>query len=554
MKIKINRLLSFTTALVLALSALAVYTPSRALAAAKTWDGGGGDNNWNTAANWNGDAVPQAGDTVTFPDSSPVDSRTINVNVSISLAGITFSGIYSTEAGYELSGTGTLTLTGDISNTSDKYHTVDTNLTLGNDISVSGPLFLGDSESDRILELGAHELTFEAEDLEDVQCGVQVNSALKGSGDLVIGKSYVNLRKPKDTYTGAVLVSSGGISVFKDALGSGNTVTANGTSEVRLADSTGSTFGMNLVMNTTADPALSAYGFGYRCTGVDSDKVTTTLSGNLTLQKDTIFYGTNNLKVTGTVTKNGHSITTKAGSAGNLVLGTETIEAPEQTVTIEASDKQPGKSEFISNKQTYIIDGERGSVTVESGGVLKGTGTVGYIYSYSGAKLAPGHSPGAMTVLNSLNLSEGSEFEAEVLSKDAYDQFVVGEDFSGSNAVVLDDATLSLWIPEGFKISKDDTFTIIDNKHTSAVDGTFKDLPEGATFKAGGESDGVFKITYVGGDGNDVVLSVVTVPTVPSTGFFLGLSNPYVVLVAALATAGAAFYLTRRYAFATAKK
>ena len=29
-----------------------------AYAATRTWDGGGGDNNWSTAANWSSDTVP----------------------------------------------------------------------------------------------------------------------------------------------------------------------------------------------------------------------------------------------------------------------------------------------------------------------------------------------------------------------------------------------------------------------------------------------------------------------------------------------------------------
>jgi len=31
---------------------------------AATWDGGGAGNNWSTAANWSGDAVPGTGDLV----------------------------------------------------------------------------------------------------------------------------------------------------------------------------------------------------------------------------------------------------------------------------------------------------------------------------------------------------------------------------------------------------------------------------------------------------------------------------------------------------------
>ncbi len=48
----------------LALGTLSI--PMVSFAATKTWDGGGVDNYWSTAANWSGDAVPGTGDTIVF--------------------------------------------------------------------------------------------------------------------------------------------------------------------------------------------------------------------------------------------------------------------------------------------------------------------------------------------------------------------------------------------------------------------------------------------------------------------------------------------------------
>jgi hypothetical protein len=47
--------------------------------AAATWDGGGADNKWTTAANWVGDVAPQPGDDLVFPSSSSVPHHS-NVN------------------------------------------------------------------------------------------------------------------------------------------------------------------------------------------------------------------------------------------------------------------------------------------------------------------------------------------------------------------------------------------------------------------------------------------------------------------------------------------
>jgi len=53
-------------------------------------------------------------------------------------------------------------------------------------------------------------------------------------------------------------------------------------------------------------------------------------------------------------------------------------------------------------------------------------------------------------------------------------------------------------------------FVIIDNDGTDAVQGTFAGLPEGAQVQANGY---VFRITYAGGDGNDVELVMATTPS-----------------------------------------
>ena len=147
-----------------------------------------------------------------------------------------------------------------------------------------------------------------------------------------------------------------------------------------------------------------------------------------------------------------------------------------------------------------------------------------------------------------LNLVEGSTYQAELQNKGSYDQLQVGANFvaagNNTNAVNLANATLGTVLYDGYKINAGDTFTIIDNKSNTAVSGTFKDLPEGATFNVG---NGVFSITYKGGDGNDVVLTAVTAPTAPDTGFALVSANPIVSLSLMAAAAGALMIMARRF-------
>ena len=82
---------------------------------------------------------------------------------------------------------------------------------------------------------------------------------------------------------------------------------------------------------------------------------------------------------------------------------------------------------------------------------------------------------------------------------------------------------------------KGDTFTIIDNKSTTPVKGTFDGLAEGAEVIVNGA---VFKISYTGGDGNDVVLTAQNEsisPNAPNTGAKEMATKPMVAIVAAFA-------------------
>src|SRR5262245_35934503 len=71
---------------------------SRLAPAVVTWDGGGGNANWTTAANWVGDVAPQQGDDLVFPPSAAQ-----GVNVNDFPAGTAFHSINLTGS-YRLSG------------------------------------------------------------------------------------------------------------------------------------------------------------------------------------------------------------------------------------------------------------------------------------------------------------------------------------------------------------------------------------------------------------------------------------------------------------------
>jgi hypothetical protein len=94
---------------------------------------------------------------------------------------------------------------------------------------------------------------------------------------------------------------------------------------------------------------------------------------------------------------------------------------------------------------------------------------------------------------------------------------------NASGTVSLGGSTLALvWF---FTSATSDAFTIINNTGGGAVGGTFAGLSEGATFVQNGRT---YQITYVGGTGNDVVVTDITVggPTPTPTATATVTSTP----------------------------
>ena len=124
--------------------------------------------------------------------------------------------------------------------------------------------------------------------------------------------------------------------------------------------------------------------------------------------------------------------------------------------------------------------------------------------------VAPGQSPGILTVDGDFTFADDSTFEIEVggttpgTASNNHDQIAVtGTVTIGSN-VTLTTLPFNSFAPVG-----GESITIIDNDGSAdAITGTFQGLAEGAlvTNFAGSPYDAT--ISYIGGDGNDVVLSV----------------------------------------------
>ncbi len=157
------------------------------------------------------------------------------------------------------------------------------------------------------------------------------------------------------------------------------------------------------------------------------------------------------------------------------------------------------------NAGVLEINGDQpaGTVTV-TGGTFSGTGTVGPLTATGGA-VAPGGGAG----VTGARLRAGNTTLTDATFRSRL--FGPGDDpavqfntnlLAVAGTLTLDNATLVV-TRAGTAPAPGRPFQLISNDGTDAVVGTFNGLPEGATFSATGQQ---FRITYAGGDGNDVVL------------------------------------------------
>lgn len=537
----LKRFVSYLLASLLSLTGIFALAPILVSATIDTCTWTGTTNsNFNTSTNWScsvdGTAVPGNGDSLVFPTTAT--NKTLNNDIaSLTVANITFSGAAS-QLGYTISGNA-LTLTNGITFT-----------------VVGGPVY--DTIATALVISGNQTINLAGQNL-------SLSGVLSGSGNInSIGTGSLNLSGNNTTYSGAITMSAGTLTATGDnALGAtsaGTTISAgadlflntcnptlNVPENITFTGNSSNTSGdfPTAKLTTSANGCAGGGGGSTESYGYGANTGSVTLSGNLTLGSDITFASYSATTTATGVLSGNFAFNLLPGYSGNLVLngssnGTAspngTLSSPLFKKTL--SDSQASNTVSVNSNTEITIDGTRSDVTVASGGVLKGTGTVGILTVAAGGKVAPGHSPGCM---NTNNLTLAGSLDEELGGTTAcseYDQLKV------TGTVDVTNGTLNTILYNGFKPVKSQTYKIIDNDGSDAVIGTFKNLPEGTTFTVNGY---VLKISYVGGDGNDVVLTVQSVPTTPNTGFKLILNNPLLTVISTTTLAGAILIIAKNY-------
>jgi len=207
--------------------------------------------------------------------------------------------------------------------------------------------------------------------------------------------------------------------------------------------------------------------------------------------------------------------TTFAGSISGSATISLTKTGP-GTFTMTGNNSYTGRTQISGGK--VLINGTNSAsslVTVAPATTLGGSGQMGNITA-TGGSISPGNSPGRMRTGN-LIWNPFVTYQCELQGTNAganYDQIAV------TGTVTLGGAALNLSL--GLAGAVSNRYTLIENDGVDAVAGTFIDRPEGATFYASGVP---FRISYVGGTGNDVVLTQLGLQQKPQIGSVKKLPN-----------------------------
>ncbi len=257
---------------------------SSTFAVDKTWDGGGGDNNWLTGLNWDANSAPSAGDSLIFSGTTRL-APSNNFTASTQFNGLTFSSGAGT---FVLAGNA-INLGGNITNSSGVNQTVSLAMALLQDTTV-------DTGTAGTLAL---------------------NGVVSGSGFSIdkIGAGTLSLGNSANTFSGGLRINNGAL-----ALGANATV---GSGTITLGSSGGSENVLfQTQQGTLANAITVAAGSGTRTISNTSGANGVVLNGTLTVNSDLTFTqgaGGASISIGGDIAGS-NTITIQGGSTGKGVL------------------------------------------------------------------------------------------------------------------------------------------------------------------------------------------------------------------------------------------
>jgi len=357
-------------------------TAQHASAVTRTWDGGGGDDNWSSCANWSADACPGSSDLATFDNTSDVDSY-IDGSFAGSIQGLAMN------AGYD----GTVTMQRSLTVGNGHYTQASGTFTMSSQtMTLSGVTWVD------FIKTGG---TFN----EDTGT-VTLSTSWDNTFNVVTTETFYNLTINKSAYgmqissgdtivvTGTLTLTDGYISGTAGILDAQGAITQasnfdGGTSVLNFGSASSQTYTINggITPVLTFDSAVDA-------------------ADSVVLNANAGFSGINiTAGFSGTVpiTYNGYGITVYAG---DFVQAAGTFNAPASFTT----DNSSGFTVFTISGGTFYADNTTWTLVGVYGLVvtLASSLTVGDLIQNGSLSLGSYNNPDTLIVLDDVTLTDGT--------------------------------------------------------------------------------------------------------------------------------------------------
>ena len=552
----------------------------RVLLAAHTWTGLGPDSNWSDASNWTGGAPSAAESNVTLDFPSGVsNSSAINDISGLTIQAITVEGSYSIW-GTPFTLDGSVSTSGSANGGLDNDITLGANSTFncigqlnlggvisgGYNISVSGTVYLSGSNtytgtttvtsgllylgSNNALGTGAGGAAVDTGAAIMLDLGLSVNEPLTISGTGSGGYANAALF-PREAQTSSYTTT---------ATWSGPVTFAGNTAIAGRPASDGGVHGVQSTLAITGSVSgtgnLTIANGGVTLAGVNHYTGATIVNaGTLTLQSP-------GQSVLGNLIVNGGSVETKlfgqlaptsavslaaAGTTFTIDSGdTETVSSLTGSGTLNGAgrliDQTNGTDLFsgaLNGSVSFMLNGNgelfldgsatdstTGQITLaqgdlivnanmpnapllQTGGELGGGGSVARFTSTGGNMQLGSFNPGILTTTGPVDLAAGSTFD--FIAAD-------GSNYTGiasAGAVTIAGNLAIAGLGSGYTPAAGTGFDVVHNTSSSPVSGTFNAMPEGDIITY---QNGNWRLSYLGGDGNDVTLTYLGLPNTITAG------------------------------------
>ena len=490
--------LASVVAVAAVVGAVVFHQPVNAAPATFTWTGATGDSKMSTAGNWQEGAVPTAGSKLVFECVPEVNGHGVNGALRNDLT-VAFSGLETKKLdSLPVGKVCTHYIIDKMQFTPDAEFTGDHTTIESKDrikipvITVTGAVTgLSNLKSNGFDGVFKSEPTINR--LEVANAGYNnIIEYIKAAEKIVGENANVRLEDGNN-----ILVKNKGL------LEINNQDSETGANKI--------TFENGAMISHRSDCRVYTCGYG--------PDVTTVLSGDIVLNGDVEYNLASNttVKITGKLSGPGKLIAHRDNEGTILVESSNNTSGipngrygnPHEAKLIKL-DGEKDEELIVKRGETVLLNGRSYMVSVNEGSMFGGNATLKnlFVTGVVSPGNLPDNSPGKITIEKHgfFELYRTCVYKAKILDKDHYDQ--ISADYVNLGG------SLDLTYLEGGVIKKGDTFTIIDNRGTIPIEGSamFKDLPEGAEITVDGA---IFKISYVGGDGNDVVLTALNDSVAP---------------------------------------